>query len=296
MRCAVCGFRYGLILEATGFAFSLSRSSIDIIFRGSTDCRMSLPKIEITGVPVTALSFNRQIDVMVDWAKQRSSKVVCVANVHMLMDSRWNTDLRAVLDQSDLTTPDGMPLVWVMRLLGVRSQDRVAGMDIFLSVCAQAIEHGLSVYLLGSTPEVLGKMKMRLAQEFPNLEIAGLESPPFRPLTAAEDAALVNRINDSGAAFTLISLGCPKQECWMGHHIDRVNSVMIGLGAVFPVYARVKKYAPKWVRESGLEWLYRLVQEPRRLFGRYVRTIPPFIWLAIQQISSRDERQRPLRF
>lgn len=257
---------------------------------------MSLPTINVTGTGITALPFEEQIDVMISWAKERTSRVVCVANVHMLMESRWNESLQNVLEGADLITPDGMPIVWVMRSLGIKKQDRVAGLDIFLAVCHRAVEKNISIYLLGSTQDVLSKMKSRLDREFPTLKVAGMESPPFRPLTKVEDAELIERINKSGAGITFVSLGCPKQECWMQDHVGKICSVMIGVGAVFPVYAGEKKHAPKWVRESGLEWLYRLLQEPRRLFGRYLKTIPPFIWLALQQVGTQEKRERSLRF
>lgn len=247
---------------------------------------MQLPKVDVIGTSVTALPFEEQIDIMLDWAMQGLSKVVCVANVHMLMESRWNANLRDVLERADLITPDGMPLVWMMRSLGIKAQDRVAGMDIFISICKKSSKQNIPVYLLGSTQEVLEKMRDKLKIDFPEINLVGLESPPFRPLTEIEDTELVKRVNDSGAGFIFVSLGCPKQECWMAAHQSKIKSVMIGVGGVFPVYAGVKKYAPKWIRESGLEWLYRLTQEPRRLWKRYWKTIPPFIWLAFIQLSS----------
>ncbi|NEQ55582.1 MAG: WecB/TagA/CpsF family glycosyltransferase [Leptolyngbya sp. SIO3F4] len=125
------------------------------------------------------------------------------------------------------------------------------------------------------------RIEQRLYQNFPKLKIAGIESPPFRPMTKMEDKALVERINQSGASFTFVSLGCPKQECWMQAHKGQVNSVMVGVGGVFPIYAGLKRRAPAWVRQHGLEWLYRLLQEPRRLFGRYIKTIPLFIFLVL---------------
>ena len=254
-------------------------------------CSSRLPKVEIIGVSITALVFQEQISEILTWARQRSGRVICVANVHMLMETRRDEALRSVLNKADLVTPDGMPLVWMMRRLGLVSQDRVAGMDIFKAVCQRAMEEGISIYLLGSTQNVLEKMKARLKKDFPKLKLAGAESPPFRPLTKAEDAALVDKINSSGAGVTFISLGCPKQECWMGSHCDLIKSVMIGVGGVFPVYAGLKRYAPLWVRNRGLEWFYRFVQEPRRLFKRYLTTIPPFIWLALKQIRQ-EQRQR----
>lgn len=257
---------------------------------------MKLSVIHVTGTPVTALPLTDQIEVMLSWAKECSSRVVCVANVHMMMESHWHSDLRSVLEQADLVTPDGMPLVWMMRLLGASSQDRVAGMDIFLSLCRQAVEANVGIYLLGSTSDVLAKMQERLSKEFPDLKVLGAESLPFRPLTEVEDEELIERVNTSGAGLTFLSLGCPKQERWMAAHHGKIQSVMVGIGGVFPVYAGVKKHAPKWVRENGLEWLYRLVQEPRRLWKRYWKTIPPFLWLALQQITSERKQDRSLRF
>ncbi|MGD1858555.1 MAG: WecB/TagA/CpsF family glycosyltransferase [Leptolyngbyaceae cyanobacterium] len=257
---------------------------------------MSLPTVNVTGTKITALPFKEQISTIIRWTNKRSSRIICVANVHMLMDSRKNKNLQRALENADLITPDGMPIVWVMRSLGIRNQDRVAGLDIFLAVCHQAIRNNVSIYLLGSTQDVLSKMKVRLKHEFPSLKLAGMESPPFRPLTKVEDIELIERINRSGAGITFISLGCPKQECWMHEHLGKINSVMIGVGAVFPVYAGEKRYAPKWIRESGLEWLYRLLQEPRRLFRRYLRTIPPFIWLALQQVGTQKKQRQLLRF
>jgi N-acetylglucosaminyldiphosphoundecaprenol N-acetyl-beta-D-mannosaminyltransferase len=252
---------------------------------------MSLPTVKIVSSPVTALSFNDQIDVMLRWARDRLSKVVCVANVHMLIEAHWHRDLCSVLEDADLVTPDGMPLVWMMRLLGVHKQNRVAGMDILLALCKQAPKHNVSIFFLGSELEILEAIRTRLEREFPQLQIAGMEPLPFRPLTPAEDEALIQRLNDSKAGIVLLSLGCPKQEYWMGQHKDKIQSVMIGVGGVFPVYAGIHKRAPYWVREMGLEWLYRLIQEPRRLWKRYTKTIPPFVWLAMKQLLAQPKSQ-----
>ncbi len=253
---------------------------------------MDLTKVDIIGVPVTALSFQDQISAMMTWAKERSSRVVCVANVHMLMESRGDNSFWSTLDKADLVTPDGMPLVWMIRLLGFGSQDRVAGMDIFVSVCQRAAAEGVSIYLLGCTQPVIDQMVIKLKRDFPQLKLAGAEPLPFRPLTEMEDRDLVERINSSGAGVMFLSLGCPKQERWMNNHKDRIQSVMVGIGGVFSVYAGLQKRAPTWVRESGLEWLYRLAQEPRRLWHRYQSTIPPFIVLAVRQVLARARTQR----
>lgn len=238
----------------------------------------------VLGFPITALNFEAQIELILKWASKRLSKIVCVANVHMLMEGRKNPALSSILFNADLVTPDGMPLVWVMQLLRGSKQDRVAGMDILLALCEQSGSSNTSIFFLGSESKILQRMRKRLNQEFPELRIAGMEPLPFRPLTREGNDAIIRQINNSEAGIVLVSLGCPKQELWISQHKDNVHAVMIGLGGVFPVYAGIHRWAPVWIRQSGLEWLYRLMQEPRRLWKRYSTTIPPFIYLALQQV------------
>lgn len=240
--------------------------------------------INVIGSPVTALLFESQIGLIFEWAMNKVSKFVCVANTHMLIEAYRNTEFSAVLHNADIVTPDGMPLVWMLRLMGARTQNRAAGMDILLSICKLAPLRDISVFFLGSEAKILGQMRKKLEREFPNLRIAGMEPLPFRPLTRAEDEEIVQKINDSGAAIVLVALGCPKQEYWMDRHKDKIQAVMIGLGGAFPVYAEVQKRAPCWMRNLGSEWLYRLIQEPLRLWHRYSSTIPIFIGLALKQL------------
>jgi N-acetylglucosaminyldiphosphoundecaprenol N-acetyl-beta-D-mannosaminyltransferase len=243
-----------------------------------------LPVRKIIGNPVTALSFEAQVALMLNWARDRVSKVVCIANVHMLIEAHHNQTFASILQSADLVTPDGMPLVWMLRLLGVSKQDRVAGPDVLIALCHKAVAQGVSLFFLGSEAAILEEMRSRLTKECPNLKIAGMEPLPFRPLTAAEDEAVVEMLNNSGAGIVLVSLGCPKQEVWMANHRDRVKAVMVGLGGAFPMYAQIYPRAPHFVQSLGLEWFYRLLQEPRRLWGRYISTIPIFLWLAFQQL------------
>ncbi|MCW6037315.1 WecB/TagA/CpsF family glycosyltransferase [Spirulina subsalsa FACHB-351] len=243
-----------------------------------------IPSKRLISSSVTALRLEEQVQTMLAWAQQHMSKSVCVANVHMLMEAHWHPDFAQILNDSDLVTPDGMPLVWMLRLLGATTQDRVAGMDILLKSCTLAQYCGVSVYFVGSHPEILAQMREKLQQQFPQLEIAGMEPLPFRPITPAEDSALIAKINQSGAGLVFVSLGCPKQERWIAQHKGKIQAVMVGLGGVFPVYAGLLKHAPEQMRQMGLEWLYRLVQEPQRLWKRYTETIPPFLWLAAKQL------------
>ena len=253
----------------------------------------SLPTRKVLEFPITALPLEEQVKTIVRWASEPQSKTVCVANVHMLMEAYWNPDFGTVLKNADLVTPDGMPLVWMMRKLGAISQERVAGLDLFVAVCELAQKLEVSLFFVGSQKEILSLMKKRLKREFPKLKISAMEPLPFRPLTETEDKALIKKINDSGAGLVFVSLGCPKQEKWIAQHKDRINAVMVGLGGAFPVYAGIQKRAPRLMRNLGFEWLYRLLQEPRRLYRRYAITIPPFIWLACKQLMESSSLNIP---
>jgi N-acetylglucosaminyldiphosphoundecaprenol N-acetyl-beta-D-mannosaminyltransferase len=244
---------------------------------------------DVIGTPICSLSFDEQINLIVNWAKNCQSKMVCVANVHMLIEARQNSDFAGVLRHADLVTPDGMPLVWMLKLMGAKRVQRVAGMDIFLATCQQAAQAQISIFLLGSTPDILDRIHQRLQTEFPLLKIAGMNSPSFSPVAATVDTNIIQIINSSGAGIVFVALGCPKQELWMARHREQIQAVTIGVGAVFPVYAGALKHAPKFIRNAGGEWLFRLIQEPRRLWKRYAQTIPVFIWLALKQLFTKAE-------
>ncbi len=251
----------------------------------------NIPTRDLINSPVCILSFDEQINQIIKWAKGCQSKIVCVANVHMLVEAAQNLNFATVLKKADLVTPDGMPLVVMLKLLGVDRSERVAGMDIFLSTCQRAVQDKLSIFLLGSTPEVLDKICQRLEQEFPTLIIAGVKSPPFIPIASDLDLETVQSINASGARIVFVALGCPKQELWMIQHREKIPAVMIGVGGVFPVYAGIMKPAPQLVQQMGFEWLFRLVQEPQRLWRRYATTIPIFLYLAFKQLWQ-EKKQR----
>ncbi len=242
------------------------------------------PVKQVIGSPVTDLPFDNQIALMMDWAKARLSKAICIANVHMLVEAHRQPDFAAVLKRADLVTPDGVPLVWMLKLMGSVDRNRVAGFDVVMALCLQASVERVGVFFLGSEAAILQQMRVRLDREFPNLPIAGMEPLPFRPMTPAEDEAIVQQINQSGAGIVFLSLGCPKQEVWMAEHRGRIQAVMLGVGGVFPVYAGIHQLAPPFIRKIGLEWVYRFIQEPKRLFWRYASTNPMFVWLAIKQL------------
>jgi N-acetylglucosaminyldiphosphoundecaprenol N-acetyl-beta-D-mannosaminyltransferase len=233
---------------------------------------LSLETQSVIGLPVTALPFE--------------SKVVCVANVHMLTEAQGDEDLATVLHQANLVTPDGMPLVWMLKILRRQAQDRAAGMDLLLASCREASKAGIPVFFVGAEQSVLDRMRVRLRREFPDLRIGGMESLPFGdlPLPAAAERPIIEKIKASRSGIVFVSLGCPKQEKWMHEHREQIPAVMIGIGGVFPIYAGILSHAPRVIQDAGFEWLYRLIQEPRRLWMRYARTIPPFIGLASLQL------------
>lgn len=231
----------------------------------------------ILSIDVTTGTYGAFVDRIAALARDRISSYVCVANVHMVVEAILDKSFAAVVNGADLVTPDGMPLCKAVSLLYNTKQERVAGMDLLPDLLAMANANGLSVFLFGSTDTVLETIKKRATLECPHLKIVGNYSPPFRPPTAQETLDEVVRINDTGANIVLVALGCPKQERWMASNKGRINAVMVGVGGAFPVYAGMQRRAPKLMQRLALEWVFRLCQEPRRLFKRYAFTNSLFL-------------------
>lgn len=236
------------------------------------------------GMRVDATSFRETVTLVLDWAARRESRYVCMATVHMVMEAYDDATFRQLVNAADLVTPDGMPLVWGLRLLGARGHERVYGPELTPRVLAAAEAVGIPVGFYGGAPAVLEQLLERVCQAYPRLEIAYAESPPFRPLTPEEDEEVVRKINESGTRVLFVSLGCPKQERWMADHQGRIRAVMLGVGAAFDFLAGTKPHAPHWMRHTGLEWLFRLITEPRRLWRRYLYHNPRFVALFALQL------------
>jgi len=214
--------------------------------------------------------------------------VVCVANVHMVMEARDDPAYRRTVNASELVTSDGMPLVWALRALGLPEASRVYGPTLLPHVRERAAHYGLPVGFYGGTPEVLARLQERLRAELPRLRIAFAHAPPFRAATRAEDADVVAAIEDAGVRILFVGLGCPKQERWMSAHRDRLGCTMVGVGAAFDFLAGTKPQAPAWMQDRGLEWLFRLASEPRRLWRRYLWHNPRFLLgMARQLLAAR---------
>ncbi|MBV6406213.1 MAG: UDP-N-acetyl-D-mannosaminuronic acid transferase [Flavobacteriales bacterium] len=242
----------------------------------------ALPKREVVGVGITLGGFDAHVDAIAALGAARRSAYVCCVNAHMAVEAARDPAFARVVNEADLATADGMPLLRCLQWFRGERQERVAGNDLMPALLRRAADQGLSVYLYGGREEVLQRIRERAAREHPSLRIAGAHAPPFRPLTDAELRADADRINASGAHIVMVSLGCPKQERWMAAMRPSVNAVMLGLGGAFLLHAGVDTRAPKWMRDLALEWLYRLALEPGRLWKRYLVTNTLFLGLALR--------------
>ena len=238
----------------------------------------------VLGTRISVTNYEAVAQCLERWVYSNESRYICVANVHVLMEAYDSVDFRNVVNSADLVVPDGMPLVWMMRLKGVRHQQRVYGPTLMLHVLEEAARQNISVGFYGGRPEVLTALIKRMQARYKGLNVAFAESPPFKEMSSAEDTEIIERINQSGARILFVGLGCPKQEIWMAEHRGKVTAVMLGVGAAFDFHAGVKPQAPAWMQVIGLEWLFRLITEPRRLWKRYLYHNPRFLALAIADL------------
>jgi N-acetylglucosaminyldiphosphoundecaprenol N-acetyl-beta-D-mannosaminyltransferase len=233
----------------------------------------------ILGMRVDASSYERAVLAILEMA-ETGGGTTCVATVHMVMEAFDDPIYQRVVNAAELVTSDGMPLVWTLRARGLPEAERVYGPDLVPAVCSAAAQRGVPVGFYGGSPAVVAALTRRMAELFPGLRIAFAMSPPFRALSAAEDAEVVADIRESGARILFVGLGCPKQERWMAEHRERLDCAQVGVGAAFDFLAGMKRQAPRWLQRAGLEWLFRLVCEPRRLWRRYAVHNPRFAWRA----------------
>lgn len=248
----------------------------------------------LLGMRVDSVEFDKAIELIGGWLAQLDplhGRIVCAANVHMVMEAWDDARYRNTVNRADLVLPDGQPMVWALRLLGVPQRRRVrVSPDLLLRLFVEAERRGSSVGLYGGRADTLPVFRALLAERFPRLHVPFAYAPPFRPLTAAEDEEVVARMGSSGVQLLLVGLGCPKQEHWMAEHKERLSSVMIGVGAAFDLFGGRTKEAPRWTRDVGLEWAWRLAQEPRRLWRRHAKHDPRFIALLAWQVAQRRVR------
>jgi len=243
---------------------------------------MKRERILMMDVDITALTLT--VARITHWVKEKNSAYVCVANVHMCMEVFDSVSFGAVVNGADLVIPDGKPLSIAQNLLGHTNAEQIRGQDIMNALCALSGEKSLNIgFYGGSSDAVLNLVKTNLRAQFPDIKISYAFSPPFRELSEQEGAEVVEQINKAKVDVLFVGIGCPKQERWMAEHIDKLNCVMLGVGAAFDFIAGSKKHAPRWIQNMGLEWLYRLCSEPRRLWRRYLKQNPRFVWYFMQQ-------------
>ena len=244
------------------------------------------PRVNVLGVGVSAITMADALALIEKWIATDAKEYLCVTGVHGVMESHVDPELRDIHNRAGLVTPDGMPMVWLSRLYGHRRVERVYGPDLMLSCCEASVAKGYRHFLYGGGEGVADLLAARLQERFPGLIIAGTWSPPFRELTAAEEQAMIDRVAAAHPHIVWVGLSTPKQERWMARYIGRLPAaVLIGVGAAFDIHAGVKKQAPPWMQRSGLEWLFRLATEPRRLWRRYLTNNPRFVWRLLLQWS-----------
>lgn len=243
----------------------------------------SIDRYRILGVPVSILDMKRAIDAIDGAIAERRGGYVCVRDAHGVMAAQKDVHLMDIHESAFLVVPDGMPLVWFGRLYG-NDMSRVCGPDLMLALCRHGSERGHRHYFFGGTEESLGRLKPALEAKFPGLNMVGIESPPFRPVTTEPDPEGVARIREADPDIVWVGLGSPKQEYWMKANAHLLpNSILIGVGAAFNFHAGTVRRAPVWMQRSGFEWLYRLIQEPRRTWRRYLIMAPQFLVLSCRE-------------
>ena len=238
----------------------------------------------ILGMRVNALTYETATRQILDWARLGESRYVCVASVHMVMEAFDSDEFRRTVNGADLVTSDGRPLVWALNSLGARGASQVRGTDLTAHVAERAARERIPIGLYGGTPELLESFVRILELRYPGIRVACQIAPPFRPLTPEEDEEVTARIIDSGARILFVGIGCPKQERWMAAHKNRIPAVVLGVGAAFDFHTGRIRQAPRWMQAAGLEWLFRLMMDPRRLWKRYARHNPRFVGLFLLQL------------
>ena len=242
----------------------------------------------ILSLHVSLGSYQAFQDALIDAAHRGESRTACFANVHMTVEAQRDPAFAQVVNSADWVCTDGLPLTWAMRLLHKRQQDRVTGPDTLHNMVKRAAEEGLPIFFYGSTPDVLAKAVATCRDRYPSIQIAGTIAPPFRSLTPDEEEQIIYQINQSGARLVFVALGCPKQERWMAQMRGRVQAVMLGIGGGLPILAGVQTRPPVWIQRLGMEWLYRLALEPRRLFKRYAVTNSLYGWYLCKQWANKQ--------
>lgn len=243
--------------------------------------KSQIPTCKILGVDIAAINMEWLVGFTLENIRELSGDYMCVSNVHTTVSAYEDAAYRSVQNGGVMAIPDGGPLSSLGQKRGCRDMRRTTGPDYMRRMLEAGVERGYRHFFYGSTPQTLERMRERLMEEYPGGQVAGMYSPPFRDLTESEDADITRRINEAGADFIWVGLGAPKQEVWMAEHQGKVKGFMVGVGAGFDYLAGNIERAPEWMQKHNLEWLYRLYQEPGKLWKRYMRTNTRFVWHAV---------------
>jgi exopolysaccharide biosynthesis WecB/TagA/CpsF family protein len=242
-------------------------------------------KYDVFGVQISATTYDEAQEAVLAAARKRQSATVTHISSHGLTTAARDPKFRAIINDFDIAAPDGQPVRWSLKWFHKqRLPDRCYGPELMIRLCRAAAKEGISIYLYGSSQDVLDKLSANLEMQCPGLIIAGVESPPFRPLTPEELEASIRRINDSGAGLIFIGLGCPRQDVFATENKHKIKGVQLAVGAAFDFHAGNKKMAPRWMQKRGLEWFFRLTQEPTRLWKRYLAIHTTFALLLTRRL------------
>lgn len=240
-----------------------------------------IPVCKIMGVNIAAINMEYLVNYTIHNIEALSGNYMCVSNVHTIMTAFDNYEYRMVQNGGIMAIPDGGPLSFVGRRRGFSDMKRTAGPSYMEEIMKISTIYGYRHYFYGSTQETLDKLKNNLEKKYPGIQISGMYSPPFREMTLKEDIDIVKQINSKESDFLWVGLGAPKQEIWMAKHKDKVKGFMVGVGAGFDYLAGNIQRAPRWMQKINMEWLFRLIQDPKRLFKRYLITNTKFVWNVI---------------
>jgi len=243
-----------------------------------------MEQISILGVLVNAVNMHSALAQFNDWIKTKTHSYVCVAPAHSIMECVNNPSLLPVFNDADMVTPDGMAIVWLLHLKGFKETRRVYGPDLLSAACNLGIEKNWKHFLFGGGPTVAQKLAGKLQNQIPGLQVAGTYTPPYGRPSDADEITMIELLNNSGADILWVGMSSPWQEVWMHEHLGRINiPVMVGVGAAFDYLSGTKPQAPRWIQRIGMEWLFRLLKEPKRLWPRY-KQYPRFAFLALKEL------------
>jgi N-acetylglucosaminyldiphosphoundecaprenol N-acetyl-beta-D-mannosaminyltransferase len=251
----------------------------------TTNCEPAHPHADVLGVRVSAINLKLAVELADQWIGSAKRGYICLTGVHGVMEAQSHAGFRNILNGAAINAPDGMPLSWVGWLQGFRKMDRVFGPDFMAAMCSLAVQRGYRNFFYGGKPGVAQLLSETLQRRFPGLQVAGTNTPPFGPLTLEEERRVCHLVHDSKPHIVWVGLSTPRQEQFMAQYLDRLQApLLIGVGAAFDYHTGQIRDCSAWIKRAGLQWLHRLMQDPRRLWRRYLRNNPAFLWRISQQL------------